>query len=95
MFELMGAFLWLLITGVASIAGYITVKRFVQNRLRFVDAVHKRHVPLLAGAAAAGVALPVVATLPIISLGTALLFGIGVGTGVAAGRRELKQLPGA
>jgi hypothetical protein len=95
MFELMGAFLWLLITGVASIAGYITVKRFVQNRLRFVDAIYKRHVPALAGAAAVGVALPVVATLPIISLGTALLFGIGVGTGVAAGRRQLKQLPGA
>ena len=53
MFELMGAFLWLLITGVASIAGYITVKRFVRNRLRFVDAIQKRHVPALAGVAAA------------------------------------------
>ena len=95
MFELMGAFLWLLITGVASIVGYITVKRFVQNRLRFVDAIQKRRVPALAGLLAAGIALPVVAVLPIISFGTALLFGIGVGTGVAAGRRELKRLPGA
>lgn len=95
MFELMGAFLWLLITGVASIAGYITTKRFVQNRLRFVDAVHKRHVPALAGVLATGIALPVVGLLPIVGVPTALLFGIAVGTGAAAGRRELKRLPGA
>lgn len=95
MFELIGAFLWLLITGVASIAGYIATKRFVQNRLRFVDAVHKRHVPLLAGALATGVALPVVGLLPIVGFPSAVIFGIGIGAGAAAGRRELKRLPGA
>ena len=95
MIEFIAAFLWILITGVASIGGYITVKRFVQNRLRFVDGVHKRHVPALAGALATGVALPVVGLLPIIGVPTALLFGIGVGAGTAAGRRELKRLPGA
>lgn len=95
MFELMGAFLWLLITGVASITGYITVKRFVQNRLRFVDAIHKRYLPALAGVLATGIALPIVAPLPIIGIGTALLFGIGVGSGLAAGQRGLKRLPGA
>jgi hypothetical protein len=95
MFELIGLFLWIVITGVASIGGYITVKRFVQNRLRFVDGVHKRHVPALAGAVATGIALPVVGLLPIVGVPTALLFGIGVGAGAAAGRRELKRLPGA
>ncbi len=95
MIELIAAFLWIVITGVASIGGYITVKRFVQNRLRFVDAVHKRHVPALAGVAAAGIALPVVGLLPIVGVPTAILFGVGVGAGAAAGRRELKRLPGA
>ncbi len=93
MFEFLAAFLWLVITGVAAIGGYTWVKRFVQNRLRFVDALHKRPVPLLAGALATGVALPVVGILPFATFTTALLFGIAVGSGVAAGRRELKRLP--
>ncbi|MGH7541242.1 MAG: hypothetical protein ACRELC_09605 [Gemmatimonadota bacterium] len=95
MFEFLGTFLWLMITAVASIGGYITVKRFVQNRLRYVDAIQRPFVPVVAGAVAAGIALPVVGLLPFMTAGTAILFGIGAGAGVAAGRRELKQLPGA
>jgi hypothetical protein len=87
-------FLWIVTTGVASVGGYVTMKRFVRDRLRFVDGVHKRHIPALAGIAATAIAVPV-AILPIVNVGTALLFGIGVGTGVAAGRRDLKRLPGA
>lgn len=95
MFEFLANFLWILLTGVATIGGYVFVKRFVNRRLRYVDALHRSYVPLMAGAGAALVAMPVVAVLPILSGGTAALFGVGVGLGVASGRRELKQLPGA
>jgi len=94
MFETLGMFLWLVITGVASIGGYIAMKRFVRERLRFVEGVHRTPVPAIAGVAATAVAIPLT-ILPVVNIGTALLFGIGVATGVAAGRRELKRLPGA
>lgn len=94
MFETLGIFLWLVITGVASIGGYIAMKRFVRERLRFVERVHRGPVPAIAGVAATAVAIPLT-LLPVVNIGTALLFGIGVATGVAAGRRELKKLPGA
>ncbi|MCG8468193.1 MAG: hypothetical protein MJB57_08270 [Gemmatimonadetes bacterium] len=90
--ELIGAFLWLIVTGVASIGGYITIKKFVRERLRFVDGVQKPGIPLIAGVAATALAIPT-AVFPIITPLTAVLFGIGIGTGVAAGRRQLKQLP--
>ena len=93
MFETLALFLWILLTGVASIGGYLVTKRFVQGRLRYVDAVHGRRAPLIAGAAAGVLALPIVAVFPFIGLGTAVLFGIGVGKGVSSGRREFKQLP--
>ena len=89
---LIGAFLWLIVTGVASIGGYITIKKFVRERLRFVDGVQKPGIPLIAGVAATALAIPT-AVFPIITPLTAVLFGIGIGTGVAAGRRQLKQLP--
>ena len=92
MFEFIGNFLWIIITGVLSIGGYVTMKKFVQQRLRFVDGLHRRGVPLLAGVAGWAVALPA-AILPIVNPFTAVLFGIGIGAGVAAGRREIKRLP--
>ena len=46
--------------------------------------------PLVAGLAATAVALPV-AALPIVTIGTAVAFGVGVASGVVSGRRE----PGA
>lgn len=92
MFEFLGNTLWFIITGVASIGGYVTMKKFVRERLRFVDGVHRRGVPLLAGVAGWAVALPA-AILPIVNPVTAILFGIGIGAGVAAGRRDIKRLP--
>jgi hypothetical protein len=44
-------------------------------------------VPLIAGVVATAVALPV-AALPVITMGTALAFGVGVAGGVASGRRD-------
>lgn len=94
MFEFLGSMLWIIITGIASIGGFVVMKRFVRERLRFVDGVRKPGIPLMAGLAASLVALPLT-VFPVVNIVTAFLFGIGVGTGVAAGRRELKKLPSA
>ena len=75
----------------ASAFGYLQSRRFVRRRLAYVDAVHNSVAPVLAGAAAFAVALPVVGILPLIGAGTALLFGAGVGAGVSAGSRDTRQ----
>ncbi|HEY0095931.1 MAG TPA: hypothetical protein VGB96_16500 [Archangium sp.] len=74
-----------------TVFGYIQARRFVRNRLRFVDKVHGGAVPALVGAAAMAVALPVTWIVPFVGFGTALLFGIGVGSGVAAGRSDIRH----
>ena len=78
-----------LLLGVAAlVGGFVVSRRFVRRRLRFVDAVHNPALPLVVGAAATVVALPVT-ILPFVHLLTAAAFGIGVGTGVASGRKAL------
>lgn len=66
-------------------------RRFVRDRLRYVDSVQKGFVPFLAGGAALLVMLPVVAVVPIIGIGTALTAGLAVGSGVAAGVRDIRS----
>ena len=78
-------------TASATIAGYLGSRRFVRGRLRFVDAVQKPGVAVVAGVAAAAVAVPVVAVLPLVGLGTAALVGAGVGTGVSHGVRDIRR----
>lgn len=78
--------LWLAVSAAALIGGFLVTRDFVRRRLRFVDAVQKPSAPLIAGAGAAAVALLPVALLPIVTVGTAVAFGIGVAGGVASGR---------
>lgn len=66
-------------------------RRFVRDRLRYVDSVQKGFVPFLAGGAALLVMLPVVAFVPLIGIGTALTAGLAVGSGVAAGVRDIRS----
>jgi len=82
------------LAGVAAIWGHIMSRRFVRSRLRFVDGAQNPAVPIVAGVGAVLLAAPVVWLLPIVGGGTALLFGMGVGTGVLAGQRDTKSLPG-
>lgn len=90
MLELIG----LLATAAVTAFGYLQTRTFVRRRLAYVDAIHNAAAPLLAGAAAWLVALPVVGILPLVGGFTALLFGLGVGAGVAAGRGDIrKRLP--
>ena len=72
----------------ASFAGgFIPTKRFVRNRLRYVDAAQKPGAAIAAGVVgtAAGIA---VAALPIITVPMGILFGIGVGTGWVGGQNS-------
>jgi len=77
--------LWLGVTAAALIGGYVLSRNFVRRRLRYVDAIQKPSAPLIAGVVAAAVVLPI-AALPIITVGTAVAFGVGVASGVASGR---------
>jgi len=77
-----------LIIGAAALGGgFVGARKFVRDKLRFVDAVRKPAAPIVAGLAATAVMLPV-AALPIITIGTAVAFGIGVAGGVASGRKN-------
>ncbi len=65
-------------------------RRFVRDRLRYVDAVQKGIAPFLAGIIAMVVMAPVAALLPLVGIGTVLTAGLAVGSGVAAGVRDIK-----
>ena len=88
MFHFFGNMLGLAIAIASSMLGYWQARQFTQNKLRFVDGVHKMGVPFLAGLGAALVAMPVVWILPLVGTGTALLFGLGVALGVSAGDKS-------
>jgi hypothetical protein len=77
--------------GAATIIGFVQSRRFVRTKLRYVDAAHRPATPWLAGAAAALVATPIVAFIPLVGVGTAVLFGAGVGTGVARGSKDAQE----
>jgi hypothetical protein len=76
---------------VAAYIGYSQARAFMRNRLRFVDAAQTMWAPLLAGAGAAVIALPIVGLLPLVGSGTALAFGASVGFGVANGQRDIRN----
>jgi hypothetical protein len=81
----------LIAAGAVGIFGHLKSKDFVKRRLRFTKVVEMPAVGLIAGGAAAVVAAPVVALLPVVGVGTALLFGAGVGTGVHVGARMARD----
>jgi len=84
--------IWLGVTGVAAAFSYLKSRQFVRSRLRFVDAIQSPAAPLVAGIGTALVA-SALSFLPIITVGTGLLVGLGVGAGVLHGSRDVKRLP--
>lgn len=80
----------LIVTVGAAIGGFAIARNFVRHRLRFVDGVYNPIVPFAAGLIAAVVAWPA-ALLPIITTGTAAVFGIGAGVGTASGVKALRR----
>ena len=98
MFFLLGLAAYTAIAFVVALMGFTFSRRFVENRLRYVDAANSPFAPIVAGGVATVIALPVVAILhfiPFIGLGTAVMFGLGVFSGVASGGRENRKRLGA
>lgn len=83
-----------LITVAAGLGGYALSRRFVMQRLRFVDAARSPLAPFIAGAVAYAVAMPA-ALLPLVTTGTAAVFGIATGFGTASGIKALRRMDGA
>jgi hypothetical protein len=81
----------ILLTLFAAAIGFTIARNFVRRRLRFVDAVHSPLAPWAAGLAATLLALPV-AALPMVSIPSALVFGVAVGLGARSGSRALQRV---
>ena len=80
----------LMLVAAVALTGFVIAKTFVRRRLRFVDAIYSPIAPIAVGVLAAAVAWPL-AILPIITVSTAVVFGIGAGMGTASGVRALKR----
>lgn len=85
-------FMFLAAAGAGMGISYVKVRDFVRDRLRFVDAAQKRSTPWLAGIGTTLALSPIVALLPVLGGGTAIVFGIVVGNAVRAGQRDRKLL---
>ena len=76
-----------------STAGFAVARRYVRDRLKFVDAVHTMKAPIIAGLVGWAVMMPLT-LLPLIStlvgVGTAIVFGLSVALGVRAGAKDIK-----
>lgn len=72
-------------------AGYVKVRRFVRERLKFVDQVQRPVAAIAAGAVATLAAAPVVWLLPVVGAGTAIVFGAGMGLAVSHGARDVRK----
>ncbi len=83
----------LLVAGGASLYMFMKSRKFVRERLRFVDAIRSPFAPLAAGVVALLAASPVVLVLPFFGKLTAILLGLGVGAGVSAGAKDTRRLP--
>ncbi len=76
--------------------GYFQTRRFVREKLRFVDAVQRPVAPGVAGVATGVAAGVLVFVLPFVGgLTIPLLAGLGIGAGVSHGAKDSKRLPPA
>ena len=94
----MGAIIVLGVTFAAAWLSYGTARRFVRERLRYVESALKPGAAIVAGLVAAVVMVPIVGVLSIIPIigslvggGTALAVGMGVGMGARSGAQDVKR----
>lgn len=71
--------------------GYGFSRRFVRNRLRYVESALTPGAAIIAGIGGALVLAPAAWLLPLITGGTAIAFGLGVGLGTRAGATDVKR----
>lgn len=86
----MWSLIWLAVSVGAAAFGFYYAREFVRRRLTYVDAAQRPIAPIIAGVGAALIATPLVWILPL-GISAAVLFGVGVGAGVAAGGRANRK----
>jgi hypothetical protein len=84
-------FLSLVITLGAAWFGYGAARRFVRERLRYVEGAHTGGAAIFAGIVAGVVLTPIAWLVPLVTGGTALAFGLAVGLGTKAGGADVKR----
>lgn len=85
------SFVAFILTLAAVAAGYVLSRRFVRERLRFVDAAQRGTTPWIAATGALLVGLVAALVLPFVGAGSALCFALAVGLGVSAGARDIRR----
>jgi hypothetical protein len=91
MFGEIGMLITLSAATVATAYGYIQARVFTRKKLQFVESAQSGVAPVIAGVGAAVVGAVIALFLPFVGAGTALLFGMGVGAGVASGQSDIKH----
>ena len=89
MFDLVIGFVQVAVVIVAGIVSFRVARRFVSERLRFVDAVRSPFAPPIAGLGAFLLAWPVAVLLPYVPGIAAAAFGIGAAAGTSSGVRRI------
>ncbi len=75
----------------ASWFGYGAARRFVRDRLRYVEGALSPGAAVIAGLGAAVILSPLAWLLPLVTGGTAIAFGLGVGLGTRAGASDVRR----
>jgi hypothetical protein len=78
------------VAAVSTVFGYLQARK-ITRRARFVDSAQSGVAPVIAGVGAAVAGGIIAAFLPFVGAGTALLFGMGVGAGVASGQSDIRH----
>ena len=91
MFTMFALLISFAVATVTAIVLHSTARRFVRNRLRYVDVIQKSIAPWAAGGVAFLVGALLVPILPFVGIGTAITAALAVGTGVAAGAKDIRQ----
>jgi len=81
----------LVVTAAGAIFAYGLAREYVRNRLRFVDAVRHPLAPWVTWFVATLILIPIVAILPLVGAGTAILVGGAAGLGTSSGVKALKR----
>ena len=87
LFSLIG----LVVTAAGAVFAFGLAREYVRTRLRFVDAVRHPLAPWVTWCVATIILLPIVAILPLVGAGTAILVGGAAGLGTSSGAKALKR----
>ncbi len=91
MFSMFAFLVSFAVATVTAIVLHSSARRFVRNRLRYVDAIQKSIAPWAVGGVAFLAGALLAPILPFVGIPTAITAALAVGTGVAAGAKDIRQ----